>query len=97
MKEDRSRRRSDVRIGLFSIDRFVVDRVRMLLAASGIACEVREGVVLENDISHPQEAEVWIKKDTELSRAFMICVKENIGFAKRETMSQDFDDIAIAA
>jgi hypothetical protein len=97
MKGARSRRGSDVKIVFFSSDRLEVERVSMVLAASGIACEVREGVVLENDISHPPEAEVWIKRDTELSRAFMICVKENIGFAKRETMSQDFDDIAIAA
>ncbi len=86
-----------MRIVFFSSDRLEVERVGLVLAAAGIACEVRESAVLEEGISHPPEAEVWIKKDKDLSQAFMICVRENVGFAKRETMSEDFDDIAVAA
>ena len=39
-----------------------------------------------------------MQEDGDLHRAFMLCVEHKIGFAKRETnMSEDLDDIAVAA
>ena len=80
----------------FSSDRLEVERVSLTLAAAGIPCLVREGIQV--DVSHLPEAEVWIKRDKDLSRAFLICMKENIGFAKRENnVSEYFDEMAVAA
>ena len=89
---------SDMQLVFFSSDRLEVERVCLALAAAGIACKVREGFPARNDFSSLLEAEVWIQRDGDLHRAFMLCVEHKIGFAKRETnMSEDSDDIAVAA
>ena len=83
----------------FSSDRLEVQRVSLALAGAGIPCKVREGFVARKDFSNLPEAEVWIRKDRDLHRAFMLCVKQSIGFAKRETdfLEIDFWDTAVAA
>ena len=83
----------------FSSDRLEVERVGLALAAAGIPCKVREGFVARNDFSNLPEAEVWIQKDGDLHRAFMLCVEQSIGFAKREisSLEVDFWDTAVAA
>jgi len=90
---------SDMQLVFFSSDRLEVQRVGLALAAAGIPCKVREGFVARNDFSNLPEAEVWIQKDGDLHRAFMLCVEQSIGFAKRETNSVevDFWDTAVAA
>ena len=82
----------------FSTDRLEVQRVSLALIAASILCEVRNGLVIKGTFQNLPEAEVWIKKDEDLNRAFMLCVEHSIGFAKRETsISEDFDDLAVAA
>jgi len=90
---------SDMQLVFFSSDRLEVQRVWLALAADGIPCKIREGLVARNDFSNLPEAEVWIQKDGDLHRAFMLCVEQSIGFAKRETNSVevDFWDTAVAA
>jgi len=67
----------NMRIVYFSDDRLEIERISQELALAGIPCEVREGLVIK-------EAELWIKKDGDLHRAFMCCVQLSVGFAKRE-------------
>ncbi len=67
-----------MKIVYFSNDRLEVERISQELVLAGIACEVREGLVVK-------EAELWINKDSDLHRAFMRCVELSVGFAKRET------------
>ena len=87
-----------MRIVFFSSDRLEVERVSVALIAARIPCQVRNGIVVKSNFPSLPEAEVWVQKDEDLHRAFMVCVEHRIGFAKRETkMSEDFDDIAVAA
>ena len=78
----------------FSRDRLEVERVNQALCGAGIPCEIRKGLV-----GAAPEAEVWIKKDPDLTRAFSVCVENGIGFAKRQTNVSvvDIYDPAVAA
>jgi hypothetical protein len=73
-----------MRIVFFSSDRLEVERIGQEFGQAGIPCEVREGHVVK-------EAELWIKKDADLHRAFLLCVQLNIGFAKRENAHREID------
>jgi len=89
---------SDMKIVFFSRDRLEVQRVSQELVAASILCEVREGLIDSEDPPSLATPQLWIQEDGDLHRAFMLCVEHKIGFAKRKTnMSQDFDDIAVAA
>jgi len=66
-----------MKIVYFSSDRLEVERISQELVLAGIPCEVREGAVVK-------EAELWIKKDSDLNGAFMLCVQLSVGFAKRD-------------
>ena len=85
-----------MKIVFFSRDRFEVQRVRQELVDASIPCEVREGLVANDDLPAPQ---LWIQEDGDLHRAFMLCVEHKIGFAKRETKSPQINDcdIGVAA
>ena len=74
----------NMRIVFFSSDRLEVERISQEFGNAGIACEVREGAVVK-------EAELWIKKDADLHRAFMLCVQLSVGFAKRENAHREID------
>ena len=81
-----------MRIVYFSRDRLEVERISREFANVGIPCEVREGAVIK-------EAELWIKKDSDLHRAFMCCVQLNVGFARREVPNVEpeaYDESAAA-
>ena len=90
---------SDMQLVFFSSDSLEVQRIGLALAAAGIPCVIREGFVVRSDFPNLPEAEVWIQKDGDLHHAFMLCVEQSIGFAKRETNSLgiDFWDTAVAA
>ena len=64
----------------FSSDPSEVEHVRREFALAGIACEVRHGTV-----SHGRalDAELWIQHDTDCHRAFLLCVQQGMGFARR--------------
>jgi len=81
-----------MRIVYFSKDRLEIERISRELVHAGIPCEVREGHVVK-------EAELWIKKDSDLHRAFMCCVQLSVGFAKREAphSEQELSDEFAAA
>jgi len=89
---------SDMKMVFFSRDRLEVQRVSQELVAASILCEVREGLVVRDDLPNLPAPQLWIQEDGDLHRAFMLCVEHKIGFAKRETnTSEDFDDVAVAA
>ena len=73
-----------MRIVYFSRDRLEVERMKQEFVAAAIPCEVREGAVIK-------EAELWIKKDSDLHRAFMLCVQLSVGFAKRDVPHEEID------
>ena len=78
----------------FSRDRLEVERVSQALTGAHIPCEIRKGLA-----GNAAEAEVWVKKDGDLSRAFLICVEGGLGFAKRQAQvsAVDIHDPAVAA
>ena len=80
----------------FSRDRVEVERVNVVLAGAGIACEIRQGAAVRGE---PAEVELWIKQDRELHRAFTLCFEHGIGFAKRRPPSSGMDSYgpAVAA
>ena len=86
-------------IVFFSKDRLEVQRVSQELVAASILCEVHEGLVASDDLPILPAAQLWIREDGDLHRAFMLCVEHRIGFAKRETKSPNVNDcdMAVAA
>ena len=65
----------------FSADKTEVEHVSREFAQAGIPNEVRSG---SGKRASP-ELELWIKNDRDCHRAFTLCVRLSIGFAKRET------------
>jgi hypothetical protein len=63
----------------FSADRTEVEQVSREFARAGIPNEVRAGV---GKRASP-ELELWIKNENDCHRAFTLCVRLGIGFAKR--------------
>jgi len=89
---------NDMKMVFFSRDRLEVQRVSQELVDASIPCEGREGLVARDDLPNLPAPQLWIQEDADLHRAFMLCVEHKIGFAKREiNMSEDLDDIAVAA
>ncbi len=68
----------------FSSDLSEVKRLAQELESSGIGCEVRKEVMMDGALVHLPEAELWIQKDRDSHRAFLLCVERNTGFARRE-------------
>ena len=68
----------------FSADRAEVEQVSREFAQAGIPNEVRSSSAKRN--ASP-EVELWIKNDRDCHRAFTLCVRLNIGFAKRPAQS----------
>ena len=73
-----------MRIVFFSSDRLEVERIGQEFDRAGIPCIVREGGLVK-------EAELWIKKDKDLHRAFLLCVQLSVGFAKRDIVPREMD------
>ncbi len=88
-----------MRLVFFSSDRLEVQRVSLALMAAGIPCEVRKDLGIQGQFAPLPEAEVWIRKNADLNRAFMVCIEQSIGFAKRETdlSKDDYYDFPVAA
>ena len=64
----------------FSADKTEVEQVSREFAQAGIPNEVR---VAAGKRRASPELELWIKNDQDCHRAFTLCVRLNIGFAKR--------------
>ena len=71
----------------------------LALTAAGIPCEIRPGKVVKGAGANPPEAEVWIRRNQDLHHAFMVCIQQSIGFAKRATFFEEIetDETAVAA
>ena len=64
----------------FSADKAEVENVRKEFAHAGIPSEVRVG---PSKRGLCPEVELWIKNERDCHRAFTLCVRLGIGFAKR--------------
>lgn len=64
----------------FSADKAEVENVKKEFAQAGIASEVRFSAGKRG--SSP-DLELWIKNEQDCHRAFTLCVRLGIGFAKR--------------
>jgi len=67
----------------FSSDSAEVRALGAELTGAGIPCEVRNGVAVVGPAGTPVHAEVWIENDQDWHQAFLLCVREGVGFAKR--------------
>jgi hypothetical protein len=74
----------------FSSDNAEVQEVSREFTQAGIPCEVRKGLARNG---HAVEAELWIQNDRDCHRAFLLCVEQGIGFARRpsELMEAELD------
>ncbi len=72
----------------FSSDRAEVEHVSQEFVQAGIACEVRRGAGPTN---RALERELWIRNDGDCHRAFLLCVQQGIGFAKRPTRAKEIE------
>jgi hypothetical protein len=72
--------KSAMKMLFFSADKGEVEQVSREFAQAGIPNEVRASSAKRN--ASP-ELELWIKNDRDCHRAFTLCVRLNIGFAKR--------------
>lgn len=66
----------------FSSDSTEVAELSREFTKAGIPCEVH------NPVHHgqepiPNDAELWIRNDQDCHRALMLCVQQNMGFARR--------------
>jgi hypothetical protein len=68
-----------MRMLFFSADKSEVELVSQEFNHAGIPSEVRTG---SGKRASP-EAELWIKNEQDCHRAFTLCVRLGIGFAKR--------------
>lgn len=75
----------------YSSDCSEVDRVSQELVNAGIPCEIRKGPSLNGKATHAPQAELWIRNDGDCHRAFMLCVHQGVGFAKRAPRKPAFD------
>jgi hypothetical protein len=71
----------------FSADKAEVEQVSREFTTAGIPNEVRAAAGKRN--ASP-EVELWIKNEQDCHKAFTLCVRLNIGFAKRATPTVEF-------
>ena len=65
-----------------------MEQVSQEFTQAGIACEVRKG---SGAAGRPIERELWIRNDRDCHRAFLLCVEQGIGFAKRSHPEQEME------
>jgi hypothetical protein len=68
----------------FSADKNEVEQVSREFTQAGIPNEVRAAA---GKRKASPEVELWIKNEQDCHRAFTLCVRLNIGFAKRSSQS----------
>jgi hypothetical protein len=75
----------------FSSDGTEVEQVSREFTHAGIACEVRHGRRKHGMVP---DVELWIRNDADCHRAFLLCVRLGIGFARRpaEPAELEFDE-----
>jgi hypothetical protein len=73
----------------YSSDRSEVELLRQSLLDACIDCEIHDSGVIQGLSLKPAEAELWILHDEDANRAFLLCVENNIGFAKRPPHRED--------
>jgi hypothetical protein len=69
----------------FSADKSEVDHVSQEFAHAGIPSEVR---ISSGKRSASRDVELWIKNERDCHRAFTLCVRLRIGFAKRPQLAE---------
>ena len=73
----------DMKMLFFSADSDEVADVGKEFQEAGIPCEVRNGLRGPDATAKPGHAELWIQNDQDCHRAFLLCVRLGVGFAKR--------------
>ena len=72
----------------FSADKSEVEHVSQEFAQAGILSEVRSG---SSKLNASPELELWIKNEKDCHRAFTLCVRLGIGFAKRPFQPEEVE------
>jgi hypothetical protein len=67
----------------YSADGSEVELISRVFAEAGIPCEIRGSPPVNGSSARPAHRELWIQDDADCHRAFMLCVRLGIGFAKR--------------
>ncbi len=67
----------------YSSDSSEVELIGKEFIQAGIPCEVRDSPPARGAAAHPPQRELWIQDDKDCHRAFMLCVRLGVGFAKR--------------
>jgi hypothetical protein len=80
----------------FSSDPAEVERLGAVLTGVGIPCEIHKEILLEEAVLELAEAELWIQNDSDSHRAFMLCVAEEVGLAKKAARPPTFEEVVEA-
>ena len=72
----------------FSADKSEVENVKKEFAQAGIPSEVRSS---SGKRGASPDVELWIKNEQDCHRAFTLCVRLGIGFAKRPAQPVEAD------
>ena len=72
----------------FSADKAEVEHVSQEFAQAGIPSEVR---TTSSKRGFSKDVELWIKNEKDCHRAFTLCVKLGIGFAKRQRQPAEIE------
>jgi hypothetical protein len=72
----------------FSADKSEVENVKREFAQAGIPSELRTG---SGKRGASPDVELWIKNEQDCHRAFTLCVRLGIGFAKRPGQPVEVD------
>ncbi len=72
-----------MRMLFYSSDRAEVELISKAFANAGIRCEVRNSPSPNGSSTVSAQQELWIQDDKDCHRAFMLCVRLGVGFAKR--------------
>jgi hypothetical protein len=67
----------------YSSDGSEVELLSKEFAQAGIPCEVRNSPLANGSSTPSSHRELWIQDDHDCHRAFMLCVRLGIGFARR--------------
>jgi hypothetical protein len=74
----------------YSSDGSEAELISKEFAQAGIACELRNSPAANGSSKPSSQRELWIQDDNDCHRAFMLCVRLGIGFAKRAAKKPAF-------